>query len=164
MVIRNQRKVTAYIIQKIQHVVFANTLYMGYVPAWSCYGRSGRPLVAKLWIFHWQTRMGRWREGGKELGKEHWASEELLVWNFTTGGCGRRSGQLYVSPWGRISSCIYCVCIQLYISKGNNYTESRVLAAATVARRFYKRRAVVVFAIYIAVVHTWSFFSDQWRL
>jgi hypothetical protein len=32
------------------------------------------------------------------------------------------------------------------------------------ARRFYKRRADVVFAIYIAVVHTWSFFSDQWRL
>jgi hypothetical protein len=24
-------------------------------------------------------------------------------------------------------------------------------------RRFYKRRAYVVFAIYIAVVHTWSF-------
>jgi hypothetical protein len=31
-------------------------------------------------------------------------------------------------------------------------------------RRFYKRRADVVFAIYIAVVHAWSFFSDQWRL
>jgi hypothetical protein len=31
-------------------------------------------------------------------------------------------------------------------------------------RRFYKWRADVVFAIYIAVVHTWSFFSDQWRL
>jgi hypothetical protein len=25
---------------------------------------------------------------------------------------------------------------------------------------FYKRRVDVVFAIYIAVVHTWSFFSD----
>jgi hypothetical protein len=32
------------------------------------------------------------------------------------------------------------------------------------ARRFYKRRADVVFVIYIAVVHTWSCFSDQWRL
>jgi hypothetical protein len=31
-------------------------------------------------------------------------------------------------------------------------------------RRFYKRRADLVFAIYIAVVHAWSFFSDQWRL
>jgi hypothetical protein len=31
-------------------------------------------------------------------------------------------------------------------------------------RRFYKRRADVVFAIYIAVVLAWSFFSDQWRL
>jgi hypothetical protein len=31
-------------------------------------------------------------------------------------------------------------------------------------RRFYKRIADVVFAIYIAVVHPWSFSSDQWRL
>jgi hypothetical protein len=35
---------------------------------------------------------------------------------------------------------------------------------ASLSRRFYKRRAGVVFAIYIAVVHAWSFFSDQWRL
>jgi hypothetical protein len=38
------------------------------------------------------------------------------------------------------------------------------LARGIQARRFYKRRADVVFALYLPVVHAWSFFSDQWRL
>jgi hypothetical protein len=50
-----------------------------------------------------------------------------------------------------------------------NHCDGRIadyclLVCWAAARRFYKRRADVVFAIYIAVVHAWNFFSDQWRL
>jgi hypothetical protein len=49
---------------------------------------------------------------------------------------------------------VICWCFPIEVNRYSQYSP----------RRFYNRRADVVFAIYIAVVHEWSFFSDQWRL